>query len=178
MFLPPTPEFLVWRIDPRTNDVARTVPIKGIDFNARSVLVAGDSLWVRRDDGLLRFDRRTFQLEHRLVLPSNGCCEFAGMAVGAGSVWVAGLARGVLWRIDSRGDAITATIPLRGNRAGLAVGEPAGVAVGGGFVWVADATGGVLKIDPTTNEVVDRLPIAGVPHAIAFGFGRVWVALA
>jgi DNA-binding beta-propeller fold protein YncE len=52
------------------------------------------------------------------------------------------------------------------------------VAVGGGSVSVADATGAVLKIDPATNEVVDRVPIAGVPHAIAFGLGRVWVALA
>ena len=118
------------------------------------------------------------RVEHRLALPSNGCCESGGLAVAAGSVWVPGIARGVLWRIDSRGSAITATIPLRRNPGGRAVGEPAGVAVGAGSVWVADATGGVLKIDPKTNTVVERIPIAGFPHGIAFGPGHVWVALA
>jgi DNA-binding beta-propeller fold protein YncE len=177
---PPPAHFLAWRIDPHTNTVARTVSTEGIRPNSRSFQLAGDSVWVRGDDSLLRLDRQSGRVEHRLALPSNRCCETGGVAVGAAAVWVPGIARGVLWRIDSRGAATTATIPLRGQHhpAGRAVGEPAGVAVGAGFVWVADATGGVLKIDPKTNSVLRRIPIDGVPHGITFGLGRVWVALA
>jgi DNA-binding beta-propeller fold protein YncE len=177
LHLPPA-QFLAWRIDPRTNTVVRTVSLEGISPNSRSVLLHGNALWVRDDDSLVRLDRRTGRIEHRLALPSNGCCEWGGVAIGAGSIWVPGIARGVLWRIDSRGGAIAATIPLRGHPSGRAVGEPAGVAVGAGFVWVADATGGVLMIDPKTNDVLERIPIAGVPHGVAFGLGRVWVSLA
>jgi streptogramin lyase len=91
--------------------------------------------------------------------------------VGEGSIWVIGLARDVLWRIDRRGGGavIAATIPL--------AGQPAGIAVGDGAVWVADATGAVLRIDPKRNEVVERIPITGVPHGLAFGLGRLWIAL-
>jgi hypothetical protein len=42
---------------------------------------------------------------------------------------------------------------------------------------VADGTGGILKIDPQTNAVVKRIPIMGVPKSLAFGLGRLWVAL-
>jgi hypothetical protein len=34
------------------------------------------------------------------------------------------------------------------------------------------------RIDSRGDTVAARLPIAGVPHGIAFGLGRVWVALA
>jgi hypothetical protein len=38
-------------------------------------------------------------------------------------------------------------------------------------------TGGILKIDPETNTVVKRIPITGVPKSLAFGLGRLSVAL-
>jgi hypothetical protein len=59
----------------------------------------------------------------------------------------------------------------------FAEGEIEGVAFGAGAVRVADSTGGILKIDPETNTVVKRIPITGVPKSVAFGLGRLWVAL-
>jgi hypothetical protein len=44
-------------------------------------------------------------------------------------------------------------------------------------VWIADATGAILRIDPEKNEIVKRIPITGVPHSLAFGLGRLWIAL-
>jgi streptogramin lyase len=167
----PPPHFLAWRIDPRTNTVTRTISLVRAASFARTFVITRDSVLVRSDYALLRIDRLTGAAEMRLVLPSNGCCESAGLALGEGSIWVIGLARSVLWRIDSRGGGavIRATIPLPG--------QPAGVAVGAGAVWVADATGAILKIDPKKNEIVKRIPITGVPHSLAFGLGRLWVAL-
>ena len=51
------------------------------------------------------------------------------------------------------------------------------VAVGAGSVWVSSASGEagvVLRVDPETNRVVDRIP-AGSPTGVAFGHGSVWV---
>jgi glutamine cyclotransferase len=104
-----------------------------------------------------------------LRLPSKGCCETGGVAVDARSLWVIGIGRGVLWRVDRRTWHVVATIPLRG--------QPNGVAVAGHAVWVADGTGVILKIDPHRNAVVARIPITGVPRALAYGLGRLWVAL-
>jgi streptogramin lyase len=161
--------FLAWRIDPHSNRIMRTITLDRLANTFRTFVIRGDSILVRGDYGLVQLDRRTGRVEQRLALPSHGCCESAGLAIDGGSIWVVGLARGVLWRIDARTDSVTATIHLRG--------QPAGVAVGAGAVWVADAAGGILKIDPDTNEVVERIPIAGVPQSLAFGLGRVWVAL-
>ena len=165
----PPPQYLAWRIDPRTNTVTRTISVGRVAEFARTFVISGESLLVRGDYGLVRVDRRTGRVEHRLALPSKGCCETAGLAIGDGSVWVVGIARGVLWRVDARTDVITATIPLGGQPESVAFGERA--------VWVADGTGAIVKIDPETNGVVKRIPITGVPKSLAFGLGRLWVAL-
>jgi hypothetical protein len=116
------------------------IPIRGCTCTVsrtRSPAIAALLLDRQREDeaaaatqGALDPDPAAVQLdeacrvEHRLALPSNGCCESGGLAVAAGSVWVPGIARGVLWRIDSRGSAITATIPLRRNPADVRSASP------------------------------------------------------
>jgi DNA-binding SARP family transcriptional activator/streptogramin lyase len=154
------------RIDPHTNKVTRTVPL---DDRPRAVAIVGDSVWVRGDFGIVRLDRRTGRLEHQLALASHGCCERGGLAVGGGSLWTPGIARGVLWRLHAKTGLLVAAIPVRGT--------PAGVAVGGGAVWVADRPAQILKVNPNTNKVVARIPVNGVPSGLAFGFGRLWIAL-
>jgi DNA-binding SARP family transcriptional activator len=167
---------VAWRIDPRTNEVTRTVPL---DHLPRTVAIVGGSVWIRNDFGIVRLDRRTGRLEHRLALASHGCCEWGGLAVGEGSLWAVGIARGVLWRLDARAGVVAATIPLHGQHPVNLISStnPAGAAVGAGAVWVADANGAILKINPNTNDVVARIPVQGVPSGLAFGFGRLWIAL-
>ncbi|MEX2106084.1 MAG: hypothetical protein WD810_04230 [Solirubrobacterales bacterium] len=77
---------------------------------------------------------------------------------------------GTLTRLDpASGDAVGK--PLRLG-AGIS-----GVAVGAGSVWVSDPPDGeVLRIDPKTGTVVDRIDVGGRPGPIAFGGGRVWIA--
>jgi len=53
------------------------------------------------------------------------------------------------------------------------------VAVGGGAVWVANALRGtVSRIDPATNRVTRTIPVGGTPRSLAYGAGRLWVAVA
>lgn len=166
----PKPHRLAWRIDPRTNRVTRTMSLAGVELDARTLVISGDWILLRGDYGLAAIDRRTARVKVRLRLPSHGCCETAGLTVGAGSIWVVGLASDLLWRIDPNGGGVVkATIRLPG--------QPAAVVFADGAVWVADANGAILKIDPKRNEIVKRIPITGVPHSLAFGLGRLWVAL-
>lgn len=99
-----------------------------------------------------------------------------GVAVGEGGVWVASDRAGkdAVIRIDPGSDRIVATIP---------VGEGvSGVRVGLGAVWVTlshwagGPSGEVLRIDPTTNDIIERIATdEGWPRDIAIGEDAVWV---
>jgi ABC-type transport system substrate-binding protein/DNA-binding SARP family transcriptional activator/streptogramin lyase len=93
----------------------------------------------------------------------------AGIAAGAGSIWVTNGAEGTVSRIDPRGPHVEQTLVVGSS--------PAGVAYGAGAVWVANALdGSISRIDPRANRVVQTISIGGRPVALAGGMGAVWVA--
>ena len=93
------------------------------------------------------------------------------IAFGAGAVWVANEATDNVTRIDTS-SGFTTNIPV-GPGSG-----PTGIAYGAGAVWVANAGAGtVSRIDPTTEEVVEVIPVGNRPTGIAFGEGAVWVTV-
>jgi hypothetical protein len=67
--------------------------------------------------------------------------------------------------------------------ADVAVGDfPSAIATGDGSVWVAvqSRAGGqnvVARIDPATNEVIERIPVDGLPEWVAIGGGSLWIGL-
>jgi hypothetical protein len=86
--------------------------------------------------------------------------------------------------------AVTPTEPLAVHAeitATIDTGKPfpEGVAVGEGGVWVAtraeDNSGDVIRLDPTTGEIVARIPVSSLPGwefggaGITTGLGSVWV---
>ena len=81
----------------------------------------------------------------------------AGIAVGAGAVWVANSGDGTISRINApRSGKVTATIPVGGS--------PEDVATGGGRVWVSvrprgiddeAPQGGILRVE--TSRIVNAL---------------------
>ena len=92
----------------------------------------------------------------------------AGIAAGAGSVWVTNGADGTVTRIDPHGPHVEQTLPVGGS--------PAGLAYGAGAVWAANALdGSVSRIDPRANRVVQTISIGRRPVAVAVGAGAVWV---
>ncbi|MGH2673919.1 MAG: hypothetical protein ACRDH1_00660 [Actinomycetota bacterium] len=111
------------------------------------------------------------------------------IAAGEGGVWVVvpgddtdGGYGGTVERIDPATNQVVASIPVDTSDA---------VAAGAGSVWVtgvtntvgpsgqtSDFNGVVLRIDPDTNRVVDRIPYqGGSPYDIAADATGVWVAL-
>ena len=93
-------------------------------------------------------------------------------------------AKTLLKRLDPRSGEEVAAIPLEGFAANITE-----VAVGAGSVWVSsgDYYPGpvgkrqpddvVLRVDPRTNRVVDRIPVYS-SSGLAFGHGSVWVTSA
>ena len=93
----------------------------------------------------------------------------AGIAAGAGSIWVTNGADGTVTRIDPHGPHVDQTLDVGSS--------PAGVGYAAGAVWVANAQdGSVSRIDPRANRVVQTISIGGRPVAVAAGAGAVWVA--
>jgi DNA-binding beta-propeller fold protein YncE len=110
------------------------------------------------------------------------------IAAGEGGVWVVvpghdtdGGYEGTVERIDPSTNQVVASIPVDTGDA---------VTAGAGSVWVtgvtntvgpngqtSDFNGVVLRIDPDTNRVVDRIPYqGGSPYDIAADATGVWVA--
>ena len=101
------------------------------------------------------------------TLPVGGAP--AGLAVGAGSLWVANGDAQALLQIDPRTLALIQTIPV-GN-------GPASVAVGKDAVWVANTIDGtVSRFDLARGKVTDAIPTGPSPSAVAVGERGVWVA--
>jgi streptogramin lyase len=99
--------------------------------------------------------------------------EDTSIAAGAGGVWVTDGSENLV-RVDPATRAVTV----------IRAGRPlAGVTVGAGAVWAISARRpGVLRIDPRTNRVTDRIPIvarsgeeAPFPAGIAATAEAVWV---
>jgi streptogramin lyase len=71
-------------------------------------------------------------------------------------VWVADGNSAAVSRVDPRDDKVIATIPLGARNASYEV------AVGSGSVWAAAGSRFVVRIDPRTNRVVDRIRVDDV----------------
>jgi len=93
-------------------------------------------------------------------------------AFAMGSVWVP--SPGLLIRIDPTTRQIVAEITVDEGRRG---DPPYAVAADGNTVWATEMIGAsVVRIDPQTNEIVDRIPLEGGLHAIALDGDTLWVA--
>jgi DNA-binding SARP family transcriptional activator/ABC-type oligopeptide transport system substrate-binding subunit len=116
-----------------------------------------------------------------LLSPASGkitqrtpASDTAYVRFGAGSLWSVS-SEGVLTRIDPGTGRVLASI-------GLGITNPGGLAFGDGSVWVTDAySPTLLRIDPSVNDVIDRIPlptkgvVTDLTGGVAVGAGSVWV---
>jgi DNA-binding beta-propeller fold protein YncE len=115
-------------------------------------------------------DAETNRATHRIRVP-NAFPQVTGLAVGAGSVWVAAqdLEGPAVWRLDPGRDRVEKVFHLGGA-------TPSAVAFGGGRFWFLDSVqGSVSSIDPHTSEVSAPILLAGNPSNLAAGAGAIWV---
>ena len=116
------------------------------------------------DGTVTRIDARAGHVDQTVPVGSSP----AGIAAGAGSIWVANSLGGSVSRIDPRSGQVVETIQA-GRR-------PVSVIVGAGAVWVADADGDtVIALDPRTGATRQSIPLNASPRGIAVGFGSIWI---
>lgn len=159
----------ILKLDPATNEVILEVPAEML--YVQSKLAFGDgSIWVVTAGGLdktlTRFNADTGAVEAEIPLPSVGAhVEFA-----FGSVWVAGVNSGAVFRIDPATNAIADTIAVHTKPKHLCSDENS--------VWVLNTLDGFVdRIDGQSGKLAASID-AGliVPHDadLACGGGYVW----
>jgi virginiamycin B lyase len=107
----------------------------------------------------------------------------AGVAVGAGAVWVPVAVPGALWGIDPATDKTTSKIslggPLSGSISVSAATDTVWVACCGRSSTGASTSGGrLLRIDPRRKRVVADIALNASPVALAADTAAAWVATA
>jgi branched-chain amino acid transport system substrate-binding protein len=159
------PDLSVSRIDPATGAILARIGLP----DAQAVASGREGVWVvRASSSVTRIDLRTNRPAQTIKLAAS---SLAGIALGAGYVWVTDPADGTVWQIDPGPPAITRTISV-----GVGV---SGVAFGGGAVWAANFIAGTAsRIDPKTSAVTAAVRIPGSPQGVAVGGGLAWVTLA
>jgi DNA-binding SARP family transcriptional activator len=153
------------RINPETGRVAATFPL----FTQPTGLTAGlGAVWVTTQDGSLLAISRRGDIK---PMPRPFSASVLAPAVGAGAIWViVYLGRSVIQPVDP--------VSLELSPGTETSAFPLDVTVGRTSVWAVDVHGTVLRIDPTTADVVARIATAPTARsAIAVGAGAVWVAI-
>ena len=153
----------VWRLDPVTGQVVAKIPVGTTEDPSEpgAIAVGGDPVFVWVASGLRPTVFRIDPSNNKgKAVPVNHVPT--GIAAVAGSVWVT----------SQVGDTVTLLAPDGEVRGVFPVREdgcngPTGIAVGADGVWVACSESGVvIRIDPDTRSVVERLESGGSPDAL------------
>ncbi len=158
------PTDMIFRMDPRSNKVLATVPVKK---PCSGFAVAAGTLWSPscEENVVYRIDLATNKVIAKVpVGPAN---TEGGIAFGAGSAWMPSDPKGIVSRIDPATNRVTAQI---------AVAPDSFTAVFAyGLVWVSSTAKNLVSlIQPETNSVIAEIPVDPNPRFMAAGEGYVW----
>jgi YVTN family beta-propeller protein len=170
----------------RPSPVAATIGTDGFSYG---MAAGAGALWVVGSDEINRIDPATDTVTASIPVGATGSGP-AGVAVGAGAVWVPVAVPGTLWGINPGTNKVTSRIPLDGPLRGSI-----SVSAGRDAVWVAccgesgtgasasgtgaSASGGrLLRIDPRRKRVVAGIALPARPVAVAADAAGAWVATA
>jgi hypothetical protein len=105
---------------------------------------------------------------------------YAGLAFGAGSIWLAPTGTSELLRIDPSSNRLVAKIHLgvTGNRSLSSLGG--GIAFAADRVWVSRDSDGprgdIITVNPATNRAAATpITVGSGPDVVAAGLGSIWV---
>ena len=135
------------------------------------VLVTDDAVWVAATNpyALRRIDPVTNKIVATVPLSGEAC---SGLAFGFGSIWapICGDKPG-LARIDVAKNVASALLPIS------PAGEEGGIAASPDSLWmVTDKAGTLIRIDPLTKKVRQRIVIPPGSYNPIFSDGIVWVS--
>ena len=134
------------------------------------VQITDDAVWVgsSKPPSVHRIDPKTNKEVVIVPMPGDPC---AGLTFGFGSLWVplCGKPNSIV-RVDSSTNQISATLPIG------PAGPEGGIAASSDSIWiVTDDTGSLVRIDPVTNKVRQRISIVPGSYNPFFGEGVVWI---
>jgi len=134
------------------------------------VLVTEDAVWVVSTNAfaVARIDPVTNKIVARIKIPGEAC---SGLASGFGSIWapICGKKPAVI-RIAPAKNAIIAILPI------APAGPEGGIAASDDSIWLAtDANGTLVRIDPSTNKVRQKISIPPGSYNPIFSDGIVWI---
>lgn len=158
------PDKSVTRLDPTTGATAAVVHVTA----TTSIAADRGSVWfVGAGQVVRRIDPRTNRPGQAIRIAASG---LAGIALGAGSVWVTDPPDGLVWRVEPGLRPIE-----RSFDAGVGV---TGITFASGAVWVTNFVDGtVLRIDPRTNAITARVRVSGTPEGVSAAGGSAWVTV-
>jgi sugar lactone lactonase YvrE len=122
-------------------------------FHAYGLVAVDDSVWVTQYDiaALLRIDVQTGKVRARIDVEGSPGTVLAA----AGALWVQDWERGRLLKVDARANRVVET---------LTVGSSNDIAFAAGAVWAIDERGMLVRVDPDTVAVTQRVSLgAGAP---------------
>ena len=146
-----------------------TATIK-IGGTADWVLVTQDAVWVAstKPYAVLRVDPATNKIVASVRISGEAC---SGLAEGFGSIWapICGK-KPALVRIDAAKNAISTILPI------APAGPEGGIATSNDSVWlIADQNGTLVRINPSTNSVRQKISIPPGSDNPIFSNGTVWI---
>ncbi len=141
-----------------------------IGENADWVEITADAVWVAssKPASVHRIDPKTNQEVAVIPLAGDPC---AGLAFGFGSLWVplCGHPNSIA-RVDASANRISAILPMG------PAGEEGGIATSSDSVWLAsDDAGTLIRIDPATDKIRQKISIAPGSYNPCFSEGAVWI---
>jgi streptogramin lyase len=151
-----------------------------VDDSPRQAVLAADGLWVVGERALYRIDPSSNRVV-AIIPVGTVVAAPAAVALAGGAAWVPAGASATLWRVDLAAERVAGRVGLDRRLLG-----PVGVAARDGAVWVSccafqhgpKPAGMLLRVDPASDRVVARVPIADGPLAVTAGADAVWVATA
>lgn len=135
-----------------------------------AMTIAFKSLWVAdcKEKTLNRVDIKRGRMAAVIQTGIGASDGEMNVAAGAGSIWVATDATGVISRIDPKSNKVIATVATKPGAVYLAFGF--------GSLWAVSGKEQTLqRIDPRTNAVVATIALGRQPGFLAAGVGGVWV---
>jgi virginiamycin B lyase len=158
------------RVQVPYSSIKPSVTIK-IGGTADWVLVTEDAVWVASTQpfAILRIDPATNKIVARIRIPGEAC---SGLASGFGSIWtpICGK-RPALVRIDAEKNAISKILPVG------PAGPEGGIATSDDSVWmVSDKNGTLVRVEPSTNSIRQRILIRLGSFNPVYSGGVVWIS--
>jgi len=152
-------------VDPHSDRVVKVIPIGA---TPRGVTVGAHSVWTANagDATVSQIDPKQLRVVQTIGLGLAA----TDLVEAKGEVWVATGSDNNLVRIDARSGGILARAKISRENFSSAYA----IAAGANAIWVGSGNA-ILKIDPSSHELVTRWHYGGGINDVAVGSGSVWL---